>query len=199
MTDVVSILGECRAMLTGHFLLSSGKHSSQYFQCARLLQYPDRAAAVIGTVAEKIRKLTDEGKLEVDAIIGPAMGGIVVAYELGRQLGKPAFFTERNDEGVMALRRGFEIAPGERIIIAEDVVTTGKSTLETAEQIKKMGGIVVASICIVDRRPADASEPFPWPLFAAARLPAVLWDADGCELCKEGKSPAVKPGSRKIF
>ncbi len=199
MTDVVSTLSDCHAMLTGHFLLSSGKHSSQYFQCARLLQYPDRAAAVIGTVADKIKKLMDEGKLEVDAVIGPAMGGIVVAYELARQLGKPAFFTERNDEGVMALRRGFEIAQGEKIIIAEDVVTTGKSTFETAEQIRKMGGIVVASICIVDRRPADAGEPFPWPLFAAARLPAVLWDANACELCKEGKSPAVKPGSRKIF
>jgi len=199
MSDVVSILAECRAMLTGHFLLSSGKHSPQYFQCARLLQYPDRAATVIGTVAERIKKMMGEGKLEVDAIIGPAMGGIVVAYELGRQLGKPAFFTERNDEGIMTLRRGFEITPGEKIIIAEDVVTTGKSTLETAEQIKKMGGVVVASICIVDRRPGDTVEPFPWPLFAAARLPAVLWEADSCELCRDGKSPAVKPGSRKIF
>lgn len=186
-------------MLTGHFLLSSGKHSSQYFQCARLLQYPDKAAAVIEAVATRIRSAIEAGKFEVDAIIGPAMGGIVVAYELGRQLGKPAFFTERNDEGVMALRRGFEIVPGERIIIAEDVVTTGKSTLETAEQIKKMGGIVVASICIVDRRPADTAEPFPWPLFAAARLPAVLWDANDCDLCKENKSPVVKPGSRKVF
>ena len=199
MTDVVSVLSECRAMLTGHFLLSSGKHSSQYFQCARLLQYPDKAAAVIGDVANRIKEDVASGKLAADSVIGPAMGGIVVAYELGRQLGLPAFFTERNDEGVMTLRRGFEIKPGERIIIAEDVVTTGKSTLETAEQIKAMGGVVVASICIVDRRPATASDPFPWPLYAALRQPAVLWDADACELCKEGKTPAVKPGSRKIF
>ncbi len=199
MADVVSVLTECKAMLTGHFLLSSGKHSSQYFQCARLLQYPDRAAAVIGDVADRIRLEIAEGRLEADAVIGPAMGGIVVAYELGRQLGLPAFFTERNDEGIMTLRRGFEIKPGERIIIAEDVVTTGKSTMETAVQIRAMGGEVVGSICIVDRRPEDAADPFSWPLFAALRQPAVLWEAEECELCREGKTPAVKPGSRKIF
>lgn len=199
MSDVVSILSECRAMLTGHFLLSSGKHSSQYFQCARLLQYPDRAAEVISGVTAKIEAEIKAGRLAVDSVIGPAMGGIVVAYELGRQLKVPAFFTERNDDGVMALRRGFEIKPGEKIIIAEDVVTTGKSTLETAEQIAALGGVVVASICVVDRRPADAADPFPWPLFAALRQPAVLWDADDCELCREGKTPAVKPGSRKVF
>lgn len=199
MTDVVSILTECKAMLTGHFLLSSGKHSSQYFQCARLLQYPDRAAEVVAGPAGRIKAEIAAGRLAVDAVIGPAMGGIVVAYELGRQLGLPAFFTERNDEGVMTLRRGFEINPGDRIVIAEDVVTTGKSTMETAVQIRAMGGEVVASICVVDRRPADAEEPFPWPLFAALRQPAVLWDADDCELCREGKIPAEKPGSRKIF
>lgn len=199
MSDVVSILSECKAMLTGHFLLSSGKHSSQYFQCARLLQYPSKAAMVIGDVTKAIKAEIAAGKFEADSIIGPAMGGIVVAYELGRQLERPAFFTERDDDGKMALRRGFEIQEGERIIIAEDVVTTGKSTLETAERIAEMGGIVVASICIVDRRPADAEEPFPWPLFAAARLPAVLWDTLECPLCKEGKLPAIKPGSRKIF
>lgn len=199
MSDVVSILSDCKALLSGHFLLSSGKHSSQYFQCARLLQHPEQSAVVIADVASKIQEEISAGRLEVDSVIGPAMGGIVVAYELGRQLGKPAFFTERDDEGKMSLRRGFEIKSGEKIIIAEDVVTTGKSTLETAARIVEMGGIVVASICIVDRRPTDADEPFPWPLFAAARLPAVLYDADDCPLCKEGKSPAVKPGSRKIF
>ncbi len=199
MSNVVSILTECKAMLSGHFLLSSGKHSSQYFQCARLLQYPDKAAAVIGAVADRIRADITSGKLAADSVIGPAMGGIVVAYELGRQLSLPAFFTERNDDGIMSLRRGFEIRSGEKIIIAEDVVTTGKSTLETAEQIRAMGGEVVASICIVDRRPADAADPFPWPLYAALRQPAVLWDADACELCKEGKTQAVKPGSRKVF
>lgn len=199
MTDITAILTECHAMLTGHFLLSSGKHSSQYFQCARLLQFPDHAATVVAVVAERIKADIAEGKFTVDSVIGPAMGGIVVAYELGRQLGTPAFFTERDAEGVMSLRRGFEIRTGEKIIIAEDVVTTGKSTLEAAEQIKAMGGEVVASICIVDRRPVDAKEPFPWPLYAALRQPAILWDAEACDLCKENKTPAIKPGSRKVL
>lgn len=199
MLNVSGILTECKAMLSGHFLLSSGKHSSQYFQCARLLQYPDKAAIVISQVTERLNTDIANGKIEIDSVIGPAMGGIVVAYELGRQLGKPAFFTERDDTGKMTLRRGFKIKPGEKIIIAEDVITTGKSTLETASYIQEMGGIVVAAICVVDRRPEDAEEPFPWPLYAALRQPAVLWDADDCDLCKEGKTPAIKPGSRKVF
>ena len=204
MADVESILSECGAMLSGHFLLSSGKHSSRYFQCARLLQHPDKAALVIGDLVTKIQAEIAAGNLEADSVIGPAMGGIVVAYELGRQLKKPAFFTERNDDGIMTLRRGFEIKDGEKIIIAEDVVTTGKSTLETAERIQEMGGVIVASICIVDRRPAPEkgipnTSPFPWPLFAALRQPAELWNANECPLCKEGKLPAIKPGSRKIF
>lgn len=199
MSNVAQILIDCKAMLSGHFLLSSGKHSSQYFQCARLLQYPDKAALVIESITSQLQKDIAEGTLEVDSVIGPAMGGIVVAYELGRQLKKPAFFTERDDTGKMALRRGFEIKKGEKIVIAEDVVTTGKSTLETAKQIQDMGGIVVAAICIVDRSSEDENAPFPWPLYAALRQPAVLWDADNCDLCKEGKSPAIKPGSRKVF
>lgn len=199
MNNITTILTECKAMLTGHFLLSSGKHSSQYFQCARLMQYPDRAAQVVASVVEAIQTDITKELFAVDSVIGPAMGGIVVAYELGRQLKVPAFFTERDEQGIMTVRRGFEIKPGEKIIIAEDVVTTGKSTLETAEQIQKLGGEVVASICIVDRRPADAPDPFPWPLYAALRQPAVLWDAQDCELCKQGAGPAIKPGSRKVL
>jgi orotate phosphoribosyltransferase len=197
--DVIRILKESKAMLTGHFLLSSGKHSSQYFQCARILQYPDRAATVIGYVVERLKADRAAGKLEFDCIIGPAMGGIIPAYEAGRQLGVPSFFTERNDSGQMTLRRGFEIRGGERVIIAEDVVTTGKSTLETAEQIEEMGGIIVASFCIVDRRSEESAETFPWPFYSAVRIPAETWNARDCLLCREGKQPVVKPGSRKVF
>ncbi len=193
-TDVVRILEESQALLKGNFLLSSGNHSSQYFQCARLLQYPDRAAAVIAAAAERLKA----GGAVFDCVVGPAMGGIVVAYETGRQLGVPAFFTERNDEGVMTLRRGFEIRPGEKVVIAEDVVTTGKSTLETAEQIRKLGGAVTASVCIVDRRPEGAENPFGWPLYSALRMPAVLWTPEECPLCREGVSPAINHGSRKM-
>ncbi len=196
--DVIRILKESKAMLTGHFLLSSGKHSSQYFQCARVLQYPDRAAAVIACVAEKLKAEQAAGKIEFDCIIGPAMGGIIPAYEAGRQLGIPAFFTERDDSGRMTLRRGFEIRGGERVIIAEDVVTTGKSTLETADQIEEMGGIIAASFCIVDRR-SEGADTFPWPFYSAVRIPAETWNTEDCPLCREGKQPVVKPGSRKVF
>jgi len=195
MTDVLSILSDCKALLTGHFLLSSGKHSPQYFQCARLLQHPEHAATVI---AETVKQLRDAG-IEADLVVGPAMGGIIVAYELARQTGLPAIFTERNDEGIMTLRRGFEIQKGERIIIAEDVVTTGKSTLETAKQLELLGGKVVASVCVVDRRPETAEEPFPWPLYSALRQPAEIWDAENCPLCRDGAGEPVKPGSRKVF
>lgn len=195
MSDVKSILAECEAMLTGHFLLSSGKHSSQYFQCAKLLQYPAKAEEVLSL---PVKKLLDD-KVEYDVVIGPAMGGVVVAYELGRQLKVPAFFTERDDDQNMVLRRGFEIKEGQKIVIAEDVITTGKSTLEAAKAIEALGGKVVASICVVDRRQENAENPFTWPIYAALRESAVAWDNTDCPLCKEGKGEPVKPGSRKKF
>ncbi|GHV95084.1 orotate phosphoribosyltransferase [Spirochaetia bacterium] len=202
MSDVISLLKESEAMLEGHFLLSSGRHSDRYFQCAKLLQYPDKAAAALAAVAERIREDIKAGKLAIDAVVGPAMGGIIVAYELGKQLGLPAFFTERNDTGTMALRRGFEIEPGQRILIAEDVVTTGKSSGECAAVLEALGAKVAALACVVDRR-AQLPEGKPgtadirWPLYPAARVQAANWDAADCELCKKG-IPAVKPGSRKM-
>jgi orotate phosphoribosyltransferase len=195
MDEVINLLRESEAMLEGHFLLSSGRHSDRYFQCARLLQYPARAAAALSGVAAKIKADIAAGTLAVDAVAGPAMGGIIVAYELGRQLGLPAFFTERDDSGAMTLRRGFEIRPGLRILIAEDVVTTGKSSLESAGVLEKLGGRVTALACVVDRRAAGV--PVSWPVYAAAALETANWEADSCELCKKG-IPAVKPGSRKF-
>ncbi len=130
MVDVIEILKECGALLEGHFLLSSGKHSNKYCQCAKLLQYPDKAEKVISLVYEKVKSLN------LDLIVGPAMGGITAAYELGRQLGIKAIFTER-ENNVMTLRRGFEIKPGDRILIMEDVVTTGKSSMETAKVLEE--------------------------------------------------------------
>ena len=124
MEDITGLLKETGAMLEGHFLLTSGRHSDRYFQCAKLLQYPDKAALALAGVAEKIRADITSGKLAIDAVVGPAMGGIIVAYELGRLLGLPALFTERDDTGIMILRRGFEVGAGQRILVAEDVVTT---------------------------------------------------------------------------
>jgi orotate phosphoribosyltransferase len=196
MEDIIRLLKESGAMLEGHFLLSSGRHSNRYFQCARLLQYPDKAAAVLGSVAKRIKDDIQAGKLTLDAVAGPAMGGIIVAYELGRQLGLPAFFTERDDTGAMSLRRGFEIKPGQRILISEDVVTTGKSSGECAKVLESLGAKRSALACIVDRRAAGAGD-IPWPLYPAAKVNVENWEPGACELCKKGL-PAVKPGSRKI-
>jgi orotate phosphoribosyltransferase len=194
-STVQKLLRESGAMLEGHFLLSSGRHSDKYFQCAKLLQYPDRAAAALAPVAERIRADMATGKIAVDAVVGPAMGGITAAYEIGRQLGLPAFFTERGDDGKMTLRRGFEVQKGERILITEDVITTGKSFGECAAVLKSLGAVITALACVVDRR--DGNAPVPWPLYAACKVNATNWDADNCELCRKG-IPAIKPGSRKI-
>ena len=153
MSEALEILKSCDAFLEGHFLLSSGRHSSAYCQMAYLQQYPDRCAEVMKTVADKVKEM------DVDVIVGPAMGGIVYAYELARQTGKRAIFTERVDN-VMTLKR-FAIHPGEKCLIAEDVVTTGISSLETKRVIEENGGICVGITCVVDRTKPELRLPFP--------------------------------------
>jgi orotate phosphoribosyltransferase len=195
MKNCITLLKESEAMLEGHFLLSSGRHSDRYFQCARLFQFPSRAEAALAPVAERIRADMAAGRLALDAVAGPAMGGIVAAYELGRQLGLPAFFTERDEAGTMSLRRGFTVERGRRILIAEDVVTTGKSSGECARVLEALGAEIAALACVVDRRAGGVS--LAWPLYAAAVVQAENWEAGNCELCKRGL-PLVKPGSRKV-
>ena len=175
------------AVLKGHFLLSSGLHSPVYIQCAKLLQHPDLAERVCRTLAEKVRGLGP-----VQAVVGPALGGIVVAYELARALGVRGMFAER-DNGRMCLRRGFEVSPGERVLIAEDVVTTGRSSLEVAEVVRAAGGNPVGIACLVDRRP-DATEP-KLPVISLLRIELETFSPEECPLCREG-IPLVKPGSR---
>ncbi len=191
----LELLRQSGAMLEGHFLLSSGRHSDRYFQCARLLQYPDRAAEALSAVAAAIKADVAAGRLAVDLVVGPAMGGIIVAYELARQLGIPALFTERDDTGAMTLRRGFEIEQGQRILIAEDVVTTGKSSEESAAVLEALGGKVVGLACVVDRRAQDVQ--VRWPLYPACKVSVANWEAGDCDLCKQ-HIPWVKPGSRKF-
>lgn len=185
---VLDTLKEVDAMLEGHFLLSSGKHSDKYFQCAKLLQYPDRAEKVVKVIAEKIKDL------DYDMVVGPAMGGIVVAYEIARQVGKPGIFAERVDN-VMTVRRGFEIKPGTKVIISEDVVTTGKSPLEVAKVLKELGAEVVAITAIVDRRAENVV--LPYPLYSAVKVKVETYESDNCPLCEAGIE-YVKPGSRII-
>ena len=186
MIDVIEILKECGALLEGHFLLSSSKHSNKYCQCAKLLQYPDKAEKVISLVYEKVKSLN------LDVIVGPAMGGITAAYELGRQLGIKTIFTER-ENNVMTLRRGFEIQPGDRVLIMEDVVTTGKSSMETAKVLEEAGGIVVGIGCIVDRKVCEIQ----FPVYSSIELFFETYDDKNCPLCEMGSKP-IKPGSRKF-
>ena len=185
--DVVQILKKSDALLEGHFLLSSGKHSNRYVQCAKVLRFPQYAEQVLSTVVEQIKDL------DIDLVVGPAMGGVIVSYELGRQLNKETVFTERKD-GVMELRRGFEVKPGAKIIIAEDVVTTGKSTIETKEALEKLGGEVIGVACIANRTSKDIG----MPRYSAIKLDIQVHDADECPLCKEGNIELVKPGSREF-
>ena len=185
--NVKEILSECEALLSGHFLLSSGLHSNAYVQCAKLLRYPDLAGKVLKTVADQL------SAADIDLVCGPAVGGIVVSYELGRQLGKESIFTER-ENGEMTLRRGFAVNPGDKVLITEDVVTTAKSTLETAAVIEAHGGTVIGLACIADRRKNAAELPF--PLYSAVKLEIENYEPDDCPLCRAGEQPLVKPGSR---
>jgi orotate phosphoribosyltransferase len=193
--NILPLLKETGAMQEGHFHLSSGRHSDRYFQCAQLFLYPDKAASALSEVVDAVRRDMQSGTLAVDAIVGPAIGGIIVAYELGRQLGLPAFFTERDDTGEMTLRRGFTVTKGQRILIAEDVVTTGKSSAEAAAVLEAQGAEIAALACVVDRRTDEIQ--MRWPIYPAVKVEAISWDADDCDLCKKN-IPLDKPGSRKM-
>jgi orotate phosphoribosyltransferase len=184
---VLRLLKRTEALLEGHFLLSSGLHSDRYVQCARLLQHPRHAARVgkaLGTICRA---------LGAQLVVSPALGGVIVGHEVGRALRLRAIFTER-EQGIMRLRRGFTIAPGERALVVEDVVTTGKSTLEAAAAVTAAGGQVVGLASIVDRSGGVA---FPYPFRSLLQLQVATYAAEACPLCREGKLPAIKPGSRE--
>lgn len=177
------------ALLSGHFRLSSGLHSDTYVQCARFLRKPELAAAASAELARQIK----ESGLQPDTVVGPAMGGVVIGYELARQLGVPGIFTERDADGQMTLRRGFTIAPGEKVIIAEDVVTTGKSTLEVARVLRALGAEVLAVASLIDRTGGAGGLDFPH--FALLPVQAATYAPESCPMCAAGL-PVVKPGSR---
>lgn len=187
---VLELLEESKALLTGHFLLSSGKHSDKYIQCAKLIQYPEKTEEVCKIIKEKI----DADGIKVDLVVGPAMGGIIIAYELGRALGVPAIFTERQDD-VMTLRRGFEIPEGANVLVVEDVVTTGKSSFETIKVIEDHGANCLGIACLADR---TSGRDIGTKLYPAISLEINIYDKEECPFCKEGLE-LVKPGSRKKF
>lgn len=187
--DWLKIFQEKNAFLEGHFLLSSGLHSPNYLQCALILQYPDLAEKIAKEIAKKIPE-----DLKIDTVIGPALGGIVIAYELARVLKVRGIFAER-EEGKMTLRRGFYISPGERILICEDVITTGGSALEVARLVINFGGEICAYACIVDRSGGKAI--FDKDLYSLIQLKLDTYNPEDCPLCKKG-IPLTKPGSRNV-
>lgn len=186
--ELLTLAREQGALLEGHFLLSSGLHSPAYFQCARLLERPDIASRLGVALAAKIT--VDN----VDVAIAPALGGILVAHEVARALGVRALFAERDPSTAdLVLRRGFSLQPGERALVLEDVVTTGKSLKETMKVVDVNGGQVVATGALVDRNPGDLLLDVPFSTIA--RLDFPTYDPESCILCQSGSKP-VKPGSR---
>ena len=189
------ILAEFRsvdALLEGHFLLSSGRHSAYYLQCARLLMNPERAGRIALAITQKISR---ELRSEVQVVISPAMGGIIIGHEMGRALGVDAVFVERPD-GVFGLRRGFSLAPGTKVLmVVEDVVTTGLSSREAIAAIEAAGGVVVAAASVVDRSAGTVELGVPFYPLIELNFPTYAADELPPELVA---SEAVKPGSRKI-
>lgn len=190
MDKTLELLKKSDALLEGHFILSSGKHSNKYIQCAKLIENPVYCEEVAQIIGEKLK----EKGIDVDLCVGPAMGGVIISYELARNLGVNAIFTER-ENGSMTLRRGFEIKEGMKVIIVEDVITTGKSSFETVDVIRSCGAEVLALTSIVNRSNKDEINGL--PIISATKIDVETWDEG--EIPDELKNiPATKPGSRSL-
>ena len=193
-TEALRHFEETEALLSGHFKLSSGLHSDKYLQCARVLQWPDRAGALGAALGPAL------AGFGIDAVVSPAMGGLVIGHEVGRALGRRAIFAERV-EGAFAFRRGLGLRPGEKVVVVEDVVTTGGSTREVLALVRSLEAVPVACAAVVDRRSAEAgggSEtleglPFRWVL----RMEVPTWSEAECPYCRLGQE-VVSPGSRRL-
>jgi len=186
--EIIKVFKECNALLEGHFILSSGLHSNKYLQCAKVLQYPDIASIIGEEIAETF------ATTPVDLIVGPAMGGIIIAQEVGRALSTRTIFSER-ENGKMTFRRGFEVKPGEQAIVVEDVITTGGSAKEVVDMLTERGVVVIAVASIIDRSGGAAD--FGIPFHSLAKVEVETHKPEGCPMCKAGDE-AVKPGSRGL-
>lgn len=178
------------ALLKGHFQLTSGLHSNRYLQCALVLQHPPVAETLCAALAAKAKSDSRIG--QIDLVVAPALGGVIVAHEVARALGVRALFTERHEK-VMTLRRGFAIKPGERCFVVEDVVTTGGSTREVMDVVTSLGGVAVGAGSLIDR--SGGAVDLGVPRHALATLEVPTYQPDDCPMCREG-STAIKPGSR---
>jgi orotate phosphoribosyltransferase len=186
--SILKIFRDTEALLEGHFILTSGLHSATYFQCAKVFQYPWHAETLCRETAEHFREE------RIDVVVSPAVGGIVFGQEVARLLGVRAIFAERV-EGQMTLRRGFGIEPGERVLLAEDVTTTGGSVKEVLKAVQKAGGEIVAVTSVVDRSGGQAK--FGVPYFSLFQMDVTNFEPESCPMCQTG-SQAVKPGSRSL-
>ncbi len=186
--EIIEIFTKCGALKEGHFRYTSGLHGSLYMQCAQVLKYPEYTELLCKELAEHFRDK------QVELVVGPAMGGILVAYEVARQLGVPNIFTER-ENGAMTLRRGFALSPGQRVLVVEDVITTGGSVKEVLDIVKANGAVPVGVGVLVDR--SGGRVQFDVPLEALLKLDLPNYKPEDCPLCKQGL-PVVKPGSRQV-
>jgi orotate phosphoribosyltransferase len=201
--NVEQIYIDANALLEGHFLLASGNHSSRYLQSAKIMEYPKKAAVLTDALAEMIRA----AGIEADTVCAPALGGVLTGYELARSLDVRSIFVEKDGKGGMVLRRGFEIKPGEKVIVCEDIITTGGSALKAAKAIEALGGEVVAFASLANRgfckrngsnleaKPECALPP-EIPLFALDDFTFEMYPPEECPMCKAGQGEAVKPGSK---
>ncbi len=186
--EIIEMLKEAEVLLEGHFLLTSGRHSDKYMQCAKIFQDSKYSVPLCGELVEKYKNDN------IEVVIGPAIGAIQMAYEVGKQLGVKNIFAER-ENGKMTLRRGFTIEKGQRVLVVEDVVTTGGSVREVIELVEQCGGVVAGVGSIVDRTGGKID--FGVPYKSAFSMDITSYEADECPICKTG-APLVKPGSRNV-
>ena len=184
--DVKGLLTQAEGLLSGHFCLTSGLHSDTYFQCAKLYQYPNIVEALAKQLAQNLKDV------EFDTIVAPAIGAVIFGYEVAKQAQKRNLFVERKD-GVMQLRRGYQLKKGERVVIIEDVITTARTIFETMDAIKDFDCEVVGVGCIVDRTQGKMEDKF--KIYSLLQSSPVTYEPDNCPLCKAGVE-LVKPGSR---
>ena len=185
--QIIEIFIKCGVLIEGHFLLTSGKHSNKYMQCAKLFQYPENSELISKILADKLKAYNPE------IVIAPAIGGIILSYEVARQLHIKSIFSER-ENGTMVLRRGFHIEKDTKVVVVEDVVTTGGSVKEVIQVVENHGGKVVAVGSIVDRSKGGGD--FGYPFESVIKIDIDTYEKDECPLCKRGSTP-YKPGSRK--
>lgn len=186
--QMLAIYEDAGALLTGHFILSSGRHSPRYLQSALVLMHPKHAEQLGRALAASL------SADDVDVVVAPALGGLIIGHEVARALGKPLVFTERK-EGEMSLRRGFSFEKGARVLVVEDVITTGGSVRECMSVVREHGGVPFQVLAVVDRAP-DMTGRFDAPHRTLLKLSVPSFAADECPLCLAGTLPAVKPGSR---